>query len=151
MHAEIDRLLTTIGPAIGAAEIRQHGDALWVLAFDEDFAISVEVDVERDVMVLEADLGTPAPDRELDLCKLLLRAAAAWRETGGLRMGLDPLDDVVVQQLDVPLDGLEPDAACLTVQRFIAAARTGQAFVTSLDERDADAASTGMYDHFLRA
>ena len=119
-----------------------------MVAFDEDFAIGVELDAARAVLVLSEDLGIPVPGQELDAYKLLLQVATAWRETRGLYMGLDPLDDAVVQMRELPLAGLEREAASQCFMSFVNAARSGRQILASM-KRD-EAALTGPLD-FIRA
>ena len=132
MDTDAAALIADIGAALGAAEIYQLEDHAWLVVFDDELAVSVERHVERDVLVLGTDLGLPVAGQELVAYKMLLEANAAWRETGGLRMGLDPLDDAVLLFQDVRLGELEPEAAREALEGFVGAARNGREYLAAL-------------------
>lgn len=104
---DLEKLMTDVGPLVEAVEVRQYTPERWAIAFDEDFVVDIEHDTDAGKLVFYADLGQPLPGEENAVYKLLLYVATMWRETGGLRMGLNPVDDSVIQIYDLPLAGLE--------------------------------------------
>ena len=125
-------LLAELGPLIEAAEIHAHGDDTWLVYLDEDFALLVERDDERQVLVLTTELGLAQPGHELQVYRQLLQVACRWREVGGTRMGLEPEDDTIVQLTQAPLAGLGLQGLRGLVERFVSQARHGRAVLAAV-------------------
>ena len=115
---ELEKLMTDVGPLVEAVEVRQYTPERWAIAFDEDFVVDIEHDTDAGKLVFYADLGQPLPGEENAVYKLLLYVATMWRETGGLRMGLNPGDDRVTQVYDFPLAGLEIEDLEIHLRNF---------------------------------
>jgi hypothetical protein len=132
MDIDASALIAETGEALGASDIYPlEGDG-WLLLFDDESVVSAERDAERGVLVLATDLGHPPEGQELAAYRLLLQATAAWREMGGLRMGLDPLDDAVLQFLDLPLADLQHEALRDAFTHFIDAGRNARRVIAGL-------------------
>jgi hypothetical protein len=116
---DLEAMMTAVGPLVEAAEVRQYDPEHWVVAFDEDLAVEVEHDVDLAKLVLTTPLGLPVAGEERAAYKMLLQVAALWRETGGLRMGLNPADDTVVQIYDVSLAGLDLEGLEVQLRNFV--------------------------------
>jgi hypothetical protein len=144
MDIDAAALIADVGAALGAAEIYQLEDDAWLVVFDDDFAVSVERDIDGDSLMLGTDLGLPAAGQELVAYKMLLAANAAWRETGGLRLGLDPLDDAVLLFQHVRLAELEREAAREALEGFVGAARNGREFIAALGDEQAGGAEIAL-------
>jgi hypothetical protein len=129
---DVRQLITDIGPIVNAAEISEYAEDTWVVTFDDEVAVVIELDSDRNVLILNASLGAPVSGSELTAYKLLLQAALAWRETGGLRMGLDPDDDDVIQLCDLALAGMTPNDLAVRVMHFAGLARNGRLVMGSL-------------------
>jgi len=115
---DLEKLMTDVGPLVEAEEIRQYEDHRWVVAFDEDLAVEIEHDPDLAKLVFSAELGHPPAGEEAAAYKLLLNVAAMWRDTGGLRMGLNPTDDLVIQIYDIPVAGLELEGLEMNLRNF---------------------------------
>jgi hypothetical protein len=115
---ELEKLMADVGPLVEAVEVRQYTPERWAIAFDEDFVVDIEHDTDAGKLVFYADLGQPLPGEENAVYKLLLYVATMWRETGGLRMGLNPGDDSVTQVYDFPLAGLEIEDLEIHLRNF---------------------------------
>ena len=115
---DLASLMEQVGSLVGAAELREYQPNRWAIAFDEGLGVEVEHDVDLGKVVLYTNLGPAPAGDEAASYKLLLRVAAMWRETGGLRMGLDPTDDSVIQIYDFPLAGLELDGLEVQLRNF---------------------------------
>jgi hypothetical protein len=149
METDATASIVEIGEAFGATEIHRLEDGDWLLVLDDGSAVGVETDAARGVLVLSTDLGHPPEGQELEAYRLLLHATAAWREMGGLRMALDPLDDAVLQLLELPLADLSQAAAREAVVHFTQTARNGRRVIASLG---ADAAPPPeLHTNFVRA
>src|SRR5262249_3408482 len=124
-------------PIVNAADITEYADDTWVVTFDDNVAIGVELDRDRNVLILNASIGTPTSGSELTAYKLLLQVGLAWRETGGVRMTLDPVDDEVIQVADLPRAGLTPTDLSVRLMHFAGLARNGRLARGSLVDNDA--------------
>ena len=133
---------------LGAIELVELDDDIWLLVLDEDLAVQVECDEPADFLMLSAELGAPPQGQELAAYRLLLQATAAWRETGGLRMGLDPIEDVILQFQELRLAGLDREAARERVARFADAVRNGRRVLAAMSAQDE---SPTRSSDFLRA
>ena len=115
---DLDKMMADVGPLVQATEIRQFEPERWLVVFEDDFVIGVENDLDAKKLVFTTELGAPPAGEEAAAYKLLLNVAAMWRETGGLRMGLDPKDDTVIQIYDLPLAALELEDLARQLQNF---------------------------------
>ena len=104
---ELDQLVAQAAPLTDALEVREDSETSWVFAMTEEILISVDFDDTRDVVVLTANLGKPPTGNAQALYALLLEMTTLWRDTGGLRMGLDAADGFVTQVIDLSVRGLE--------------------------------------------
>lgn len=127
----LTQLMAELGPRVEAAEIIQADTDLWSIVFDDEFSVEIEVDPDGPKLVFQAQLGEPTRGDELATYEFLLGVAALWRETGGLRMGLNAADNTVVQIFDVPLVGLELDALTTYLQNFVNSALQAKAFLSA--------------------
>lgn len=115
---DIQAMVTAAAPLAEVVELREFDETSWVLALSDDLLVSVDHDEARDVLVMTARLGSPQPGQEAELFGLLLRVATQWRDTGGLRMGLDPVDGEVRQIADLPLAALTPESLAAALRDF---------------------------------
>lgn len=146
---DIGQLLANIGPQVDALEIREYGTSRWVAEFDEDLGVELEYDADFDKLVLTAELGHPASGEETAAYKLLLQVSALWRDTGGLRMGLNPGDDTVVQIIDLPVSGLNEENLEVALRNFAQSALQARRLLAgSVNPAEADDA--GDLQHFVR-
>lgn len=138
-----------LGPQVDAVEVRQYEDDYWLVAFDEDFSVEIEHDGDGQKLFLLSELGALASDEELSTCKLLLNLASMWRETGGLRIGLSPVDEKLIQIFEIPVAGLTVEDLAVSILNFADSARHARSLLesgpTSVDEK------SGPETMFLRA
>lgn len=149
--ANLEQLMAQVGPLIDAGEVRQYEPNRWAIAFDDDFGVEVEHDVDLNKLVLYTNLGHPPTGDEAASYKLLLHVATMWRETGGLRMGLDPIDDSVVQIYDFPLAGVELEDLEIQIRNFADTAlhaRKVLAGSSGTSAQEGDSNDDGL--HFMR-
>ena len=146
----LDKLMEEVGPLIEAGEVRQYEPNRWAIAFDDDFGVEVEHDVDLNKLVLYTNLGHPPAGDEAASYKLLLHVAAMWRETGGLRMGLDPVDDSVVQIYDFPLAGVELEDLEVQIRNFADTALHARKVLAGAGStaQEGESADDGL--HFMR-
>ena len=115
-------LLTQVAPLLDACELGEN-DGAWLLCFEDGFVVMVEMDAYREFLVLTAELGVPPAGCEALVYKQLLQVAARWQDMQGIRMGLDPEDDCVLQIADVPLPNLSVETLKERLESFVATAR----------------------------
>ena len=115
-------LLRQVAPLLDACELGEN-DGAWLLCFEDGFVVMVEMDAYREFLVLTAELGVPAAGCEALVYKQLLQVAARWQDMQGIRMGLDPEDDCVLQIADVPLPNLSVETLKERLESFVATAR----------------------------
>lgn len=132
MDAEIRQLIADLGPIVEANEIVEYANDTWVVSFEEGLEVGIEHDPVRGMLVFSADLGVPPSGTESVAHKLLLQVALSWRETGGMRMGLDPLDDSAIQIRELPLDGLTLESFSTSLQDFAQFARNARQVIATL-------------------
>lgn len=115
---DLDKMMAEVGPLVEAAEIRQFEPERWLVIFDEEFIIEIQRDLDAKKLVFTTEVG-PAPKADdIATYKFLLNVAALWRETGGLRMGLDPTDDMIVEIYDLPVADLTLEDLALQLENF---------------------------------
>ncbi|MEJ7929256.1 type III secretion system chaperone [Ramlibacter sp. AN1015] len=119
-------LLVALGERLGAAAVIEWDDAGWLVTLPPDTAVELSHDAQRGVLVMAANLGLPAPGTEQAAYRLLLHVSALRHEAGGLRMGLEPADDSVVQLEEVAVAGLDAAALGVRMTRFAARARSAR-------------------------
>lgn len=121
--ATLSELMIQVGPLVHAEEVRQFSEKEWGVAFDEKNIIEIEYDEDYGKLVLHSNIGKIDPNEELEVYRLLLFFAYDWKETGGLRMGLSPVDENVHQIFDLPVVGLDLDRLITTLTNFSDAAK----------------------------
>lgn len=77
-------LLDEYARAIGLNSLQLDENGRCGLWFDDKFSVTIEYSPENEAVVFFSELGGIPPDRELELCRLLLEANHFWRHTGGL-------------------------------------------------------------------
>ena len=144
---DLATLMEQVGPLIDAAELLEYEPNRWAIAFDDDLGVEVEQDVDLGKVVLYTNLGHAPAGDEAASYRLLLQVAAMWRETGGLRMGLDPTDDSVIQIYDFPLAGVELEDLAVQLRNFAATALHARQVLAA---GPAASAEEGDGQHFVR-
>ncbi len=101
-------LLHDAGPLLEDADIYDYPDAAaHQIVFDDDFDIILKGDADREVVVLEGDLGKPPEGSEPQLYPMLLSLGRIWETTGGLQFSVDPNDGEVVLHWDLGAANLD--------------------------------------------
>jgi len=128
---DLENMMADVAPLVEAAEVRQYESNRWVFAFDEDFFVEIEHDVDLAKLVFTTEVGQPLPGAEAESYKLMLYLAFMWRETGGLRMSLNPKDDMVFQVYDCPVADLKVEVLEINLKNFVNAARHAKTVLAS--------------------
>ncbi|MEZ0388094.1 MAG: type III secretion system chaperone [Verrucomicrobium sp.] len=145
---DLEKLMTEVGPLVEAAEVLQYEPHRWLVVFDDDHAVEIEVDVPLAKVVLTTHLGHPPSGDETASYKMLLQLTAMWRETGGLRMAVDPVDDSVIQIYDFPLAGIQLESLAIQLSNFAnAALHAGKVLSVNAGTSQEDAPDNS---HFVR-
>ena len=88
--SHLQDLMARVGPAGDLLSVNEYtAERLWHIGVEDGIEIFAELDEDRDVLVLSADLGAPGRSDPQALFELCLRTTFAWLATGGLRIGLD--------------------------------------------------------------
>jgi hypothetical protein len=96
-----------IGPAVEAQQVVANAERdAWQVAFDPDTVFDVEYDAGFERVVFSARVAPVQPASRLALLEHLLRVNFAWRDTGGVRMALDPASNDVVMMFEMPAASL---------------------------------------------
>ncbi|MCP5082063.1 MAG: type III secretion system chaperone, partial [Alphaproteobacteria bacterium] len=108
------QLLTEVGSLLPFQEVVEFEEGpSWLAAFEEETFVVLDWLDEPRRVVLHADIGMLASEEKARLAMLerIARYNAAWRETGSLRIGLDP-DGTLTLLLDLPQAGLDAAWLC---------------------------------------
>ncbi len=145
---DLNQLITDLGPLLEALEIQTDEAGRWLVALDEELIILMEQDVDTGKLVLSVEVGRPPTGLELDAYKMLLQVNASWRDTGGLRFGLEPEGDMVTQILDVSLAGLDLEGLRLVTAQFAATALDARTLLAEMAQ--GEAVDFATMQHFTR-
>ena len=92
----IHELFAEIGPVLDLLIIDEYDDEnLWHVAMDAETIFFAEIDVERAILVLSTELGTPSVVNRAKLYELLLTYNHHWDATSGMRLTLDAPEGAV--------------------------------------------------------
>jgi hypothetical protein len=142
--AQPRQMLVSLAPEVDAVELREH-DGAWLLCFDDELMVLIEEDAYRQCLVLTAELGVPRAGSEAEIYKQLLQVAARWQDMQGIRMGLDPEDDCVLQIADVGTANLPLNGLAERVLSFVSTARHCRQVLASVEE------NAPLRQNFVRA
>jgi len=107
----ISALIEASGPAIEeVVEVQEIEKGSWRFAFDEATAVYVDHVEEQEKLVLSADLGAPPDESRGATHAFLLYYNFIWRETGGVRMGLNSSNGHIVMIYDLHAGALDVDS-----------------------------------------
>jgi hypothetical protein len=104
----IHELLAEIGPVLDLLIIDEYeAENFWHIAMDAETIFFAEIDIARGILVLSAELGTPAAIERAKFYELLLTYNHHWDATAGMRLTLDAPNgavwlwgEIAVQVLD---------------------------------------------------
>jgi hypothetical protein len=133
MHIpHLTQMLDALGPDwIDIAAVDRLGDQTWLIAFDDDTEIAVELNEAAHRLVLTSPLGRAPVDRRFVVYEALLGFNALWREHEGCRMALNGAAGEIMLIQDVRADGLTPATLQEALQAFAVHARTWHEFVVA--------------------
>ena len=99
--------MTEIGPLVPLQTVTEYDEGpSWAVTVDEDTILLLDWLGDARKVVLYADIGGLPEDGRVPMLERALRYNAAWRETGGLRLSLDP-DGMLTLLIDLPLAGID--------------------------------------------
>lgn len=142
------QLLAEVGPFVRAQMVSEWSEGFWVVSLDDDLPVLIEQDLDRGVLVISAEVGQAPQGSEALAYRQLLEFSTWWRETGGMRMGLDPLDQTVLASAEVAHAGLD---ARLLAERILAFAQQILAAKASLWSVGQPPRAVAAADAFVRA
>jgi hypothetical protein len=144
--AVIQNLIEELGPATSSLiSVSQLGDELWGVVFEDEAIITLELDQDRSVLVLQSELGSPAPSRRAEVCSALLNYNLLWRETGGVKMALGGEENTAFQLYDLDCRDTSLVELQNVLENFAEKARIWRSYVAGAgDAPVADAPPLGM-------
>ena len=115
----VSQLLTEAGPLIGDVAISESDDGnAWVVIFNEDTEVFIELDDEGSKVVLSANIATPDVNQRLTVYELILQVNSQYLQTGGLRFGLEEPEGNVEMIADLSLHELNATTLANVVADF---------------------------------
>lgn len=128
MKDKLTALVNEVGPKVDfAAVVEFEPGVAWAVAIDENNRIDLSYDDDREVLVLEADLGVPSEAWSAEFNALALRYNWMWRETNGTAIVIDPEDRSAAATCAIAVSVLTVDllaAAILSFARRVIGWRT---------------------------
>ncbi|NJN47321.1 MAG: type III secretion system chaperone [Candidatus Competibacteraceae bacterium] len=112
-------LLETVPLLEGAQALLRQDDASWIMALDDEVTVEMHVDERLHKLVMCMSLGAVKDEQRTATYQVLLVANGLWRETGGLRFGLDAPDGEIEQCLDLNLNDIAVQYLIEILQDFV--------------------------------
>ena len=148
--ANLQAMMDAVGPYVEAEEVREYDATAWAVAFAEDLVVVLEHDVDRGKVYFSADLGAVASSEATAVHQLLLQMNGRWRETGGLRLGLEPTNDHVTLISDLPHAGLSFDDLVTHLKDFAETALSSRQILTQSEGEGSPPADLENFMHAMR-
>jgi hypothetical protein len=101
-------LMSELGPLLPAEVTELAAESLWTVSLEDGGVLFVDHDVERDRLVLSAEIGEPGGEALHGVYEALLVYNSQWPSTGGAGLALDRPSGRVLLLYDVPVVNLEP-------------------------------------------
>lgn len=121
-ESPVHALMKEVGPLLQLQEILQSTEeASWSLEWTDGVVVTADHDEEEERVTLSAHVGKMPDQRVAELALLLLRYNVLWRETGGIRLGLQDQD--IVQMFDFSAPGVSLPVLCHILTDFAEKAR----------------------------
>jgi hypothetical protein len=119
---EIQKLMESLGPASPAVtHVTQVGEDVWAVGLAEEGVVFLELDADRDRLVLTSNVGRPRDSDREKLYEAMLGYNALWRDTGGVQMAVAAGE--ALQSYALAAEGLELDLLQATLEDFAGKAR----------------------------
>jgi hypothetical protein len=119
MKDKLSNLVAAIGPkADFAAVVEFEAGSTWAVALDEKTRIDLSYDENREVIVLDADLGVPSDVWSAEFNALALRYGWMWRETDGTAIVIDPEDGSAAAICAIAVSVLTEDLLIAAIAAF---------------------------------
>ncbi len=133
-------LLLEVAPLLESAQaVLRQDNATWVMVFADELLVEVHVDERLRKVVLSTLVGRPEDELCASTYQVLFIVNGLWRETGGLRFGLDAPDGEIEQCLDLNLDHLSVQKLVAIMEDFTARAGVWQALIEDRGGLDLEA------------
>ncbi len=122
LESPIHPLMKEVGSILQLQEVLQSAEeASWSLEWTDGVVVACDYDAEEERVTLSGYVGEMPEQGSADLALLMLRYNALWHETGGLRLGLEEQNIVLVFDFFAP--GLEMPALGHVLEDFAERAR----------------------------
>jgi hypothetical protein len=125
-----DILLEAVPLMADARALLRQDDESWIMAFSDEAMVELHVDERLHKLVLCMPLGRAKDDQRAMTYQALLVASGLWRETGGLRFGLDAPDGEIEQCLDLNLNDIAVQSLIAIVKDFADRGRVWREIIT---------------------
>lgn len=140
----IHELLAEIGPVLDLLIVDEYeAENFWHIAMDAETIFFAEVDVSRAVLVLSAELGSPAGGDRLKLYELLLTYNHHWDATSGARLTIDAPEGAAWLWAEMAVAALDRTELSRFLQDYRQKIAAWKQII-----RDFAKATEGFIDHF---
>ena len=127
---QIEILMSEVGPVLDPLEVAALPEQKsWAVAMEEDLAVLVQFDEQKNSLFLTGDVGAPPAGDRTALYEILLQMNHHWESTGGLRMAIDGPGGEVTQVFEIPADGLDAGRLAGILSAFAVAAKAWRGIV----------------------
>jgi hypothetical protein len=131
---KLNGMLKAMGQELEMPDLKLDEQGICFLAFGEEFMLRCGLDASGRMVVLYACLGS-LPEKSSEFLQRLLVANYFWKETAGMRVGLDPevMEDIVLTQV-MAVDYLDEELFYRNVERFVNAIDYWDRLLTAFEE-----------------
>lgn len=129
---QIELLMQGLGPVLEplAIDFAEEG-RIWGIEMEEDLAVIVQFDEQKNCLVLSCELGSPPEGDRTALYEMLMQLNYHWDVTGGTRMAIDCPRGNIVQLFETGADGLDIQKLSTLVAAFSSTAEIWRRIIQS--------------------
>lgn len=90
LRTDIESQLKSAAAAVPGTSFLEPTKVGWMITFDDGVRVELKKVSSGRGIFMSSEIGTPPPDRELDILRALLSYTLLWRESGGVVAAFDP-------------------------------------------------------------
>lgn len=129
---QIERLVQGLGPVLDPVAIDfAEEERIWGIEMEEDLAVIIQFDEQKNCLVLSCELESPPEDDRTSLYETLMQLNYHWEVTGGIRMAIDGPRGNIVQLFEIGADDLDIQKLSTLVGAFSGTARVWRRIIQS--------------------
>ncbi len=130
--ATVQQLMTELELLVDSVlSVSQHGEDRWVVVFEDESQLGVDLDQETAKLTFVIDVGAVSEERRLSVYETLLAYNSLYHETCGVTMAISEPGGNVLQLFSL----FDPDISTLVAvsQELVAKAAAWRAAVAEID------------------